>query len=87
LWLCAVARGPQHPSVLGPTVFAHTSPVYVEVEGQPVRRAASAVWLLDWLDRLEALVRTAGQFADDRQRDEVIAVIERARTYYRARAT
>jgi hypothetical protein len=47
LWLCAVARGPGHPSVLGPVVFAHTSPVWVEVGGQPVRRPASARWLLD----------------------------------------
>jgi hypothetical protein len=85
LWLCAVARGRRHPSVLGPTVFAHTSPIYVEVAERPVRRAASARWLLDWLDRLEAMLRSEGQFADDAQRDEVIAVIERARHYYRAR--
>jgi hypothetical protein len=87
MWLCAVARGPQHPSVLGPVVFAHTSPVYVEVRGQPAGRAASARWLLDWLDRFEQLVRTHGQFADGAQRDQVIDVIERARPYYHARAT
>ena len=86
-WLCAVARGPRHPSVLGPVVFAHTSPVYVEVGGQPVVRAASARWLLDWLDRFEELARTHGRFADEGQRDEVLAVIDRARPYYRARAT
>jgi hypothetical protein len=86
MWLCAVARGPRHPSVLGPVVFAHTSPVYVEVQGQPVVRAPSARWLLDWLDRLEELVRTHGQFADDGQRDEVVAVIEQARPYYEAQA-
>lgn len=85
-WLCAVARGPQHPSVPGPVVFAHTSPVHVEVGGRTVRRAASARWLLDWLDRFEALVRAHGQFADDTQRDEVLAVIDRARPYYRTRA-
>ena len=84
LWLCAVARGPGHPSILGPVVFAHTSPVYVEVEGRPVRRAASARWLLDWLDRLDELIRQHGQFADAAQRDEVIAILDRARPYYRA---
>jgi hypothetical protein len=86
MWLCAVARGPRHPSVLGPVVFAHTSPVYVEVQGRPVVRATSARWLLDWLDRLEELVRTHGQFADDGQRDEVIAVIDQARPFYQAQA-
>jgi hypothetical protein len=86
MWLCAVARGPQHPTVLGPVVFAHTSPVYVEVADQPVGRAASARWLLDWLDRFEQLVRAHGRFADDAQRDEVLAVINQARSYYQVRA-
>jgi hypothetical protein len=85
-WLCAVARGPGHPSVLGPVTFAHTSPVWVEVDGRPVRRAASARWLLDWLDRLEALVAEHGRFADDAQRAEVVAVIDQARAVYQALA-
>jgi hypothetical protein len=84
LWLCAVARGPGHPSVLGPVVFAHTSPVWVEVGGRPVRRPASARWLLDWLDRFEALAGAHGRFADDGQRAELAAVVDRARAVYRA---
>jgi hypothetical protein len=84
MWLCAVARGPHHPSVLGPSVFAHTSPVHVEVADRPVRRPASARWLLTWLDHLEEMLHSDGQFADDAQRDEMIAVVERARPYYRA---
>jgi hypothetical protein len=86
LWLSAVARGPRHQSVLGPVVFAHTSPVFVNVEGRPLKSAASARWLLDWLSRLEELVVTHGQFADDRQRAELLALIERARAYYQVLA-
>jgi hypothetical protein len=85
-WLCAVARGPGHPEVLGPVTFAHTSPVWVEVDDRPVRRAASARWLLDWLDRLEGLLAEHGHFADDTQRAEVVAVLDRARAVYRALA-
>ena len=81
-WLCAVARGPGHPSVLGPTVFAHTSPVWVEVDGRPVRRPASARWLLDWLDRFEALLGDHGRFADAAQRASVVAVVDQARRVY-----
>jgi hypothetical protein len=84
LWLCAVARGPGHPSVLGPVVFAHTSPVWVEVGGRPVRRPASARWLLDWLDRFQALVGEHGRFDDDDQRAELAAVLDQARTVYQA---
>jgi hypothetical protein len=83
LWLCAVARGPGHPSVPGPVVFAHTSPVWVEVDGRPVRRPASARWLLDWLDRFQALLAEHGRFADDGQRAGVVAVVDRARRWYR----
>ena len=83
-WLCAVARGPGHPSVLGPAAFAHTSPVHLEVAGRPLRRPASARWLLDWLDRFEELVRARGHFADDGQRDQVVAVIDRSRRFYRS---
>jgi hypothetical protein len=83
-WLCAVARGPGHPSVLGPAAFAHTSPVHLEVAGRPLRRPASARWLLDWLDRFEELVRGHGRFADDGQRDQVVAVIDRSRRFYRS---
>jgi hypothetical protein len=81
-WLCAVARGPGHPSVLGPVVFAHTSPVWVEVGGRPMRRPASARWLLDWLDRFEALLGEHGRFADPAQRAEVVAVVDQARRVY-----
>jgi hypothetical protein len=86
-WLCAVARGPGHSEVLGPVTFAHTSPVWVEVDGRPVRRPASARWLLDWLDRFETLLADHGRFADATQRAEVVAVIDRARAVYRAIAS
>jgi hypothetical protein len=82
LWLCAVARGPGHPAVLGPVVFAHTSPVWVQVGGRPVHRPASARWLLDWLDRFEALLAEHGRFAGDDQRQEVMTVLGRARRWY-----
>jgi len=83
MWLCAVARGPGDPSVLGPVVFAHTSPVWVQVGGRPVRRPGSARWLLDWLDRFEELLARHGRFADDGQREELAAVVDRARRWYR----
>jgi hypothetical protein len=84
LWLCAVARGPRHPSVPAAAVFAHTSPVHVQVGGRPAVRAASARWLLDWLDRFEELLRAHGRFDDDAQRDEVLAVVARARPFYQS---
>jgi hypothetical protein len=80
-----LARGSGHPSVLGPVVFATPAPSTSRSPGG--RCAASARWLLDWARPLEALLRAHGQFAGDTQRDQVVAVIERARPYYRTLAT
>ena len=68
-------------------MFAHTSPVYIDVLGHALDGSSSARSLLDWLWRLNELIRPHGQFTNDTQRDQVIALIERARGYYQARAT
>jgi hypothetical protein len=86
LWLAAAAYGGDDPHTLGAPVFAHTSPVYVDVDGRRVARADAARWCLDLLDRLEALVTEQGRF-DPARRDEQLgdlqAVITRARVVYR----
>ncbi len=86
-WLAAVARGPEHPDVLGPNVFAHTSPVWLDVDGKRVARPDDARWCLDFLDSLEQLVKQHGHYAPE-TRDEhiadVIGVLDQARAFYRA---
>ncbi len=82
-WVAALASGSRHNEVLGPTVFAHTSPVYIDLEGRRVARAESAGWCLDWLDRVEHLAAEHGNFADATQLDDLIAVLDQARLYCR----
>ena len=82
-WIAARVRGTLHSQIMRGAASAHTSPVYVDVGGERVRRRADGVWCLDWLDRFEALVRAYGRYADDRHREDVIITIERARTFYR----
>jgi hypothetical protein len=82
-WVAAVARGSSHRDVLGPTVFAHTGPVYIDLEGRRVARPESADWCLDWLQRVENLAAEHGHFADPTQLRDLIAVLDRARLYYR----
>lgn len=86
LWLAAAAYGGDDPYTLGAPVFAHTSPVYVDVEGRRVARAAAARWCLDLLDGLQALVTEHGRFDPARraaQLGDLIAVLDRARARYR----
>lgn len=85
-WLAAAAHGGTDPYTVGAPVFAHTSPVYVDVDGRPVARAESARWCLDMLDDLQRLATDQGRFdPDDRDRQlgDLVAVLDRARELYR----
>jgi hypothetical protein len=64
MWVAAIARGRGHPTVLGPRVYARTSPIWIEVAGASVARPADATWCLDWLHRFETLVRNEGNFPE-----------------------
>ena len=85
-WIAAVARGGPHPLSANDRLLAHTTPVYVDVAGRRVARAADAAWCLGFLDRLEALATAHGSFdgrSRDRQLGDLVAVIEEARSFYR----
>jgi len=67
-------------------VFAHTTPVYVDVDGRRVGRAASARWCLRLLDGLQELAAEQGLFDPanrELQLGELVAVLDRARAFYR----
>ncbi len=83
MWIAARARGEPHPSIMRGPAWAHTSPVYVDVGGERVKRARDAAWCLDWLDRFEALLRERGRYSEAGHLDEVIATIDGARAFYR----
>ena len=85
-WIAAVARGAGHPNTLDESVLAHTSPVYVDVAGQRVGRAADAQWCLEFLDTLEEFVSEHGHFAPTTRHEhlgDLVAVLEDARSFYR----
>jgi hypothetical protein len=88
LWLAAAAYGaPDDPYTVGAPVFAHTSPVHVEVNGHRVARADSARWCLRMLDGLQQLAIEQGRFDPedrDRQLGALFEVLDEARRFYRA---
>ena len=72
---------------MGAPVFAHTSPVYVDVDGHRVARAASAPWCLRQLDVLQELAQEQGLFDPgerERQFGDLVAVLDQGRAFYRA---
>lgn len=85
LWLAVAAHGDEDPHTVGAPVFAHTSPVYVDVEGRRVARAESARWCLGLLDGLQDLATEHGRFDPLRRAEQLgdlVAVLDRARTFY-----
>ena len=87
LWLAAAAHGADDPYTVGAPVFAHTSPVHVDVDGRRVARPESARWCLRLLDELQELAGEQGRFDPerrDRQLGDLADVLDHAREIYRA---
>jgi hypothetical protein len=85
-WIAAVASGGRHPRTLDESVFAHTTPVYVDVAGDRVARAADARWCLELLDELERFVERHGRFeaaTREARFGDFAAALESARGFYR----
>jgi hypothetical protein len=59
---------------LGGPLFAHTSPVYVEVGGRKVFQADVARGLLDEMRKAQESITANGVFADAHERDHVLSV-------------
>jgi hypothetical protein len=87
LWLAGAAYGGEDPHTVGAPVFAHTSPVHVDVDGRRTARAESARWCLELLDGLQELVTEHGRFDPARRAEQLgylLQVLGRARAVYRA---
>jgi single-stranded-DNA-specific exonuclease len=83
-WVAARALGPWSRMVLNDLqAFAHTSPVYVVVNGERVASAADARFWVEWIDKLIAQVNTRGRFATAERKKEVVDLFLRAREIYR----
>jgi hypothetical protein len=81
-----MARGGSHPNTLDESVRAHASPVYVDVVGARVGRAAGVRWCLEFLDTLEEFVSEHGHFDPQPATEhlgDLVAVRQDARSFYR----
>ncbi len=63
---------------------AHTSPIYLEVGGQPARSAEDAAYFVGWCDEAIRWAEDTARFHHQDQRREVIELFERARAVYRS---
>jgi hypothetical protein len=63
---------------LGHVLYAHTSPIYVEVAGKRVFDVEAARDLLKMLEEAQAEIRKRGRFSSDEARDKLLVLYEQA---------
>ena len=66
--------------------FATTSPIYVTVNGRPVRNSADARYFQKWIERVEAAATAHPGWNDAREKDEVLNRLAEAKAVYAKRA-
>ncbi len=82
-WVAARVRGPFHRYLVNDTyLYAHTSPVYITVEGKRVGLKKDAQFFVEWIDQLIGMVEQRGRYASDDQKQEVIGLFKKGRSYY-----
>jgi hypothetical protein len=82
-WFAARVDGEYHPLVVNDVrLYAHTTPVWLNVGGERYRDPEAARFFAGWIDRLIEGVKKRGRFESETQREEVVRLFERAKEYY-----
>ncbi len=61
---------------------AHTSPVYVTVDGKPTASKTDAEYMIRWINRLLEVSNKPGRYKSDEQRTQTQAIFKEARQIY-----
>ena len=66
-------------------VQAATNPIWVSVDGAPVRSVESADYALAWIDKLQEMAEEWPYWRSDAEKAHVYGQFDEARDVYRAR--
>lgn len=69
------------------SLFAHTGPVYLELNGERILETEDAEYFLQWVHDLEELADLKGEWSDPAESVRVYTELAKARQYYEALAT
>jgi TolB protein len=85
-WIAARVLGPTQHGVMDSYLFAHTNPVYVIADGQPIRSPSDASFFVRWIDETLDELSAMDRWDDPAHKVEVITTFERARALYQEQA-
>jgi hypothetical protein len=75
-WVALRIKPSANVNELGRPLFAHTSPIYLEVGGQTIFRAETARQLIAEMKQSMETIKALGKFASDGSRAKLLAVYE-----------
>lgn len=61
---------------------AHTSPIYLAVDGKPIAFKNDAEYMIRWVDKLLGIAAQPERYRSDADRDQTLEVYNRARQFY-----
>jgi hypothetical protein len=82
-WIAVRVRGPGSPMAFDGPVWAHTSPVYVEIAGRRIASRQDAAYFVDWIEQLLRVVAARNRFAGIEDRRQVESLFRRAQDEFR----
>jgi len=61
---------------------AHTSPIYITVDGKPTASKTDAEYMIKWIDRLLQVANKSGRYSSETERAEVRSIFQEVRQEY-----
>ena len=83
-WIAARALGPAQHGAMDSYLFAHTNPVFVIADGEPIRSREDAAFFVRWIDHVLLELRVMDRWDDPAHKAEVLATFEEGRRLYQA---
>ena len=83
-WIAARALGPPQHGAMDSYLFAHTNPVFLIADGEPIRSGEDAAFFVRWIDQVLGELRAMDRWDDPAHKEEVLATFEEGRRLYQA---
>lgn len=85
-WIAARVLGPAQHGAMDSYLFAHTNPVFLIVDGQPVRSQKDARYFVQWIKRNLELLEGMDAWSSPQRKSEVMATFREGYDFYQRQA-
>ncbi len=83
-WIAARVLGPTQHGAMDSYLFAHTNPVFMIADGQPIQSADDAAFFVRWIEETIDDLQGMDRWDDPAHKAEVISTFEEGRRLYQA---